>query len=156
MAKRKATSQPSTQAIKGGQEPSKPRRKARRRQRSRVLQLFILAGLLVTLGLICFNLKFWVLDLDVWVHIKVGDWIVQHLAFPHVGLFSRTAADRPWIAYSWGFEVVLSRVYAWFGVMGIGMFETLLTLAVAYTVYWMVRRLSGRFWLSCLLASAAC
>ncbi len=126
------------------------------RRRWRVLQLFVLAGLLVTLGLICFNLKFWVLDLDLWVHLRIGDWIVQHHAFPHTGLFSRTAGDRPWIAYSWGYEVVLSRAYAWFGVVGIAIFETLMTLAVAYTVYWMVLRLSGRFWISCLLASAAC
>ncbi len=156
MAKRKATSPPPTAAIGGSQEPATSRRKARRRQRVHVLQLFVLGGLLVTLGLICFNLKFWVLDLDVWVHIKVGDWIVQHRAFPHVGLFSRTAGDRPWIAYSWGYDVLISRVYTWFGVPGIGMFETLLTLAVAYSIYWMARRLPGRFWLSCLLAAAAC
>ena len=112
--------------------------------------------MLVTLGLICFNLKFWVLDLDLWWHIRVGDWILQHHAFPHTGLFSRTAANRPWIAYSWIYEVGLSRVYAWFGVVGIGLFETLMTLAVAYAVYWMVRSLSGRFWLSCVLAVAAC
>jgi hypothetical protein len=128
----------------------------RRRQRSRVLQLFVLAGLLVVLGLICFNLKFWVLDLDVWWHLRVGEWIVQHHALPHAGLFSRTAANRPWIAYSWGYEVLLWRVYAWFGVMGIGIFETLMTLAVAYAVYGMARRLSGHFWLSCLLAAGAC
>src|SRR5271166_3674715 len=155
VAKRKATSQPGTQTIKGGQEPSKSRRKARGLQRLRVLQLFVLSGLLVTLGLVCFNLKFWVLDLDVWWHLRVGEWIVQHHAFPHTGLFSRTAAERPWIAYSWGYEVLLSRVYAWFGVMGVGMFETLMTLAVAYSVYWMVRRLSDRFWLACLLATVA-
>jgi hypothetical protein len=123
---------------------------------SRVLQLLVLAGLLVILGLICFSLKFWVLDLDLWVHLRVGDWITQHHAFPHTGLFSRTAANRPWIAYSWGYEVLLSRVYAWFGIMGVAIFETLMVLAVAYTIYWMAHRLSGRFWLSCLLATAAC
>lgn len=155
-AKRKTKNQPATQAIAGTREPVKPGKKARRRQRFRMLRLLVLAGLLVTLGLICFNLKFWVLDLDLWVHLRVGDWIVQHHAFPHSGLFSRTAADRPWIAYSWGYELLFSRAYAWFGVMGIGIFETLMTLAVAYSVYWMVRCLSGRFWLSCLLAAAAC
>ena len=37
-----------------------------------------------------------------------------------------------------------SLAYAWFGIMGIALFEALMTLAVAYTVYWMVLRLSGR------------
>jgi len=64
--------------------------------RLRWLQLLTLAGLLVAVGVIAFNLKFSVLDLDIWWHLKVGDWIVQHLAVPHNGIFSWTAADRPW------------------------------------------------------------
>ncbi len=124
--------------------------------RLRWLQLLALAGLLVAVGVIAFNLKFSVLDLDIWWHLKTGDWIVQHLAVPHNGLFSWTAGDRPWVAYSWGYEILLSRAYAWFGLVGIGLYGTLLTLGVAYSIYWMVRRLSGRFWLACFLAIAAC
>ncbi len=154
MAERKVDSLPVTEAIAGSPQPNVGKKVVGRHWP--VLQLFVLTVLLVTLGLICLKLKFWVLDLDLWVHLRVGDWIVQNHAFPHSGLFSRTAAERPWIAYSWGYELLFSRVYAWFGVMGIGIFETLMTLAVAYTVYWMVCRLSGRFWISCLLATIAC
>ena len=124
--------------------------------RLRWLQLLTLTGLLVAVGVIAFNLKFSVLDLDIWWHLKVGDWIVQHLAVPHNGLFSWTAADRPWMAYSWGYEVLLSRAYAWFGLVGVGGYGTLLTLGVAYSLYWALRRLSGRFWLACMLAVVAC
>ena len=83
----------------------------------RWLQLLVLAGLLAVVGVVAFELKFSVVDLDVWWHLKVGDWIVQHAAFPHTGILSRTAANRPWIAYSWGYEVLLSRAYAWFGLV---------------------------------------
>jgi hypothetical protein len=124
--------------------------------RLRWLQLVTLAGLLVAVGVIAFNLKFSVLDLDIWWHLKVGDWIVQHMAVPHNGLFTWTAADRPWVAYSWGYEVLLSRAYAWFGLLGIGLYGTLLTLGVAYSIFWSLRRLSGRFWLACVLAVIAC
>jgi hypothetical protein len=124
--------------------------------RLRWLQLLTLAGLLVTVGVIAFNLKFSVLDLDIWWHLKAGDWIVQHRTVPHTGLFSWTAADRPWVAYSWGYEVLMSRAYAWFGLLGIGVYGTLLTLGVAYFIYWMARRLSGRFWLACMLAVVTC
>src|SRR5271166_395655 len=124
--------------------------------RLRWLQLLMLAGLLTTVGIIAFNLKFSVLDLDIWWHIKVGDWMVHHLAVPHAGLFTWTAADRPWVAYSWGYEVLLSRAYAWLGLVGIGVYGTLLTLGVAYSVYWSLRRLSGQFWLACVLAVVAC
>ncbi len=39
---------------------------------------------------------------------------------------------------------------------GLGVFRTLLTLAVAYAVYWMARRLSGKFWVACVLATVTC
>jgi hypothetical protein len=52
--------------------------------------------------------------------------------------------------------VLLSRAYAWFGLLGIGLYGTLLTLAVAYSVFWMLRRLTGRFWLACWLAVVCC
>lgn len=122
----------------------------------RWLQLAVLAGLLIVVGIAAFQIKLFVLDLDIWWHLKVGDWVMQHASFPHNGILSRSAASRPWIAYSWGFEVLLSRFYAWFGLIGIGLYGTLLTLAVAFAVYWMVRRLSGRFWTSCALAAITC
>lgn len=122
----------------------------------RWVQLFVLAGLLIVVGSAAMHLKFSVLDLDVWWHLETGDWIVQHAAFPHTGILSRTAANRPWAAYSWGYEVLLSRFYAWFGLMGIGIYGTLLTVMVAFAVFWMLRSLSARFWFSCLLATIAC
>jgi hypothetical protein len=124
--------------------------------RLRWLQLAVLAALLALVGAISFELKFSVLDLDVWWHLKTGDWILQHGAFPHTGILSRSAPDHPWAAYSWGYEVLLSRFYAWFGLVGIGLYGTLLTLMVAFSIYWMVRRLSGRFWIACLLAVGCC
>lgn len=122
----------------------------------RPLQMPVLAGSLTAVAARAMFLKFSVLDLDIWWHLKVGDWIVQHHAVPHTGILSRTAANRPWAAYSWSYEVLLSRAYAWFGLVGVGMFGTLLTLGVAYAVYWMVRRLSGKFWLACILGTVAC
>jgi len=122
----------------------------------RPLQMLVLAGLLTAVAGRALLLKFSVLDLDVWWHLKVGDWIVEHRAFPHTGILSRTARDRPWAAYSWIYEVLLSRAYAWFGLVGVGVFGTLLTLAVAYAVYWMIRRLSGKFWVACILGTVTC
>lgn len=124
--------------------------------RLRGLQLFVLGALLVLVGAVSFQLKFSVLDLDVWWHLKVGDWIVQHAAFPHTGILSRSAAHRPWAAYSWGYEVLLSRFYAWFGLIGIALYGTMLTLMVAVSIYWMLRRLSGSFWIACLLSVVCC
>jgi hypothetical protein len=118
----------------------------------RAIQLIALAGLLVWVAKVAVDWKYCVRDPDVWWHLKVGDWIIEHSAVPHNGIFSRTALDRPWVAYSWGFEVLLSRAYHWFGLMGLGLFGVLLTLAIAYAEFWSLRRLSGCFWEAWLLA----
>ncbi|HEY4960382.1 MAG TPA: hypothetical protein VII29_05965, partial [Terriglobales bacterium] len=124
--------------------------------RFRPLQLLGLAAFLAAIGGMSFYTKLCVIDNDIWWHLKVGDWMVEHLAVPHTGILSRTAATRPWVAYSWGYEVLMSLVYKWFGLMGIGLHGTLLTILVAYAVYWMLRRISGRFWVALVLAALTC
>jgi hypothetical protein len=121
--------------------------------RIRPLQLAALTAMFTTVGVMAMQLKYFVLDSDIWWHLKVGDWIIDHLALPHTGILSRTAADLPWVAYSWGYEIMLSRAYAWFGLMGLGIFGTLLTLAVAYAIYWMLLRLSANFWFASIGAT---
>ncbi len=124
--------------------------------RLRALQLLALSSLLSLMAAIAFVSDTTVRDPDLWWHLKVGDWIVQHHAVPYVGIFSRTAATRPWIAYSWGYEVLLSRAYAWFGLVGFSLFGILLTVAVASVLFWMLHRLSGRFWVAWILSLIGC
>lgn len=118
----------------------------------RAVQLSAITALIVGVGTECFITKLSVLDLDVWWHLAVGNWILDHHTFPHNGILSRTAANRPWMAYSWGYEVLLARSYDWFGFVGMMLFGTALTIAVALAVFWMLHRLSGRFWLAWILS----
>jgi hypothetical protein len=118
----------------------------------RALRLLALTALIVGVGIECFLTKLAVLDPDIWWHLSVGDWIVHNRAFPHDGIFSRTAANHPWMAYSWGYEVLLSRAYDWFSFMGMGLFGTLLTIGVALAVFRMLYKISGRFWVSWALS----
>ena len=122
----------------------------------RPLQLLTLTALLAAVALISLQRKLTMLGADIWWHLKVGDWIVQHRAFPHNGILSRTAASRPWIAYSWGYEALLSRAYAWLGLKGIAIYGSALTVMVVFCAFWMTRRLSRRFWPACLLTVACC
>ena len=112
----------------------------------RLLRLLALAALITGVGVEGFVTKLSVLDPDIWWHLSVGDWIVQNRAFPHTGIFSHTAATRPWMAYSWGYEVLLARSYDWFSFVGMGIFGTLLTIAVALAIFRLLYRISGRFW----------
>src|ERR1019366_2835625 len=120
--------------------------------RLRGVQLFALSFLLILGAAIAFVSRTTVRDPDIWWHLKTGDWIVQHHAVPYVGIFSHTAASRPWIAYSWGYEVLMSFAYSWFGLIGFAMFGILLTMAVTFALFWMLHRLSRSFWLAWLLA----
>jgi hypothetical protein len=122
----------------------------------RLLQVPALALVLTVVGGISFYIKLCVIDNDIWWHLKVGDWIVEHIAVPHTGILSRTAAARPWVAYSWGYEVLMSFAYRWFGLIGIGLYGVALTIAVAYAVYWMLRSIAGRFWIALIVAAVTC
>ncbi len=122
----------------------------------RLLQLLTLTALLAGAGFVSMQRKFSVLGSDIGWHLKTGDWIVEHRAFPHTGILSRTAATRPWAAYSWGYEVLLSRSYAWFGLVGVALYGTALTLLVVFSIFWMARRLSGKFWLASVLTVLCC
>jgi hypothetical protein len=46
-------------------------------------------------------------DSDLYWHITVGQWIIDHGAVPHVDLFSFTMRDAPWITSAWLSEVLL-------------------------------------------------
>jgi hypothetical protein len=120
--------------------------------RLRLLRFVALTALIVGVGVECFLTKLSVLDPDMWWHLSVGDWIVQNRSFPHNGIFSHTAATHPWMAYSWGYEVLLSRAYSWFSFIGMGVFGTLLTIAVALAIFRMLYRISGRFWVAWALS----
>ena len=56
-------------------------------------------------------------DPDLWWHLRDGDAIIAQHAVPHHGVFSQYV-NLPWAAYSWGFEVIVSRFYHWFGLAG--------------------------------------
>lgn len=45
-------------------------------------------------------------DADIYWHIVVGQWIIDHRAVPHVDLFSFTMPGAPWISSAWLSEVL--------------------------------------------------
>ena len=61
----------------------------------RMLQLFSLSCLLSLMAAIALSSQDDGSRPDIWWHLKVGDWIVEHHAVPYVGIFSRTAGNQP-------------------------------------------------------------
>src|SRR5262245_39624486 len=84
-----------------------------------------------------------ILDPDIWWHLRVGEWIVQNRTLPANDPFTQEA--RPWVAYSWLYEVVVYVLHQALGLTGIVLFRIFLSLLVVWALYALVCRLEQRF-----------
>ncbi|HET9297511.1 MAG TPA: hypothetical protein VFP18_11515, partial [Candidatus Binatia bacterium] len=75
------------------------------------------------------------IDPDIWWHLRVGQWIVEHGRVPYVDVFSSYGAGKPWIAYSWLFDVLVFFLHRQFGLLGIVAFNVAMALAIAVALY---------------------
>ena len=96
-------------------------RKSKKKQKApvgRFGSLFLLAGpeplhirfwLLIApiLGFVVVISYCQITSLDLWWHLKTGQWIWQHSAVPHADPFSFSAEGQPWIAHEWLFGLVV-------------------------------------------------
>jgi len=96
-----------------------------------------------------------VLDPDIWWHMRVGDWILENRALPHTGIYSQLAGHKPWIAYSWLFEVAVSRLYHWFGIVALPVSLVCLQASIAFVLFWTLRRVANGFWRAWMIAVVA-
>jgi len=94
-----------------------------------------------------------VLDPDLWWHMRDGDSILAQHAFPHHGVFTQYV-DRAWVAYSWGFEVIASRFYHWFGLIGLVGLRSTVEVLITASLFVILWRGLGSFWQAWPLAAA--
>lgn len=83
-------------------------------------------------------LKPQVIDTDLWWHMSVGKWVSDHRTVPVFDPFSQRT-DKPWVAYSWLYEVLLYQIYAPFGLTGIVAYRLAMSLAMVWAVYALLR-----------------
>jgi hypothetical protein len=96
-----------------------------------------------------------VLDPDIYWHLRVGEWILRNHTFPQVGIFSQYAQGHGWIAYSWGFEVLMAWLFRFAGLAAIPVALGVARAVIAFTIFVVLLCLSQRFWLSWLVTAAA-
>src|ERR1700722_11875879 len=89
---------------------------------------------------------FVITDPDIWWHLATGRWILQHHAVPMTDPFSSSGMGKPWIAYSWLFEILIQLSYRTFGYVGIVLYEVLIRLALGVALFHLVRSLLPHFW----------
>jgi hypothetical protein len=121
---------------------------------ARVLQIAALTFTLACVPYLALRSYAFDRDPDIWWHIRVGDWIAQHHALPRIGIYSQHI-ERPWIAYSWCFDLLVSGIQSIFGLPGIPGLLIFLEILISLTILLAIHRIAGRFWWSWLIATAA-
>ena len=91
-----------------------------------------------------------VVDADVWWHLRTGEWIVQHRWVPYNDWFSNSGMGKPWVAYSWLFEVLIYGLFSQLGLIGLLVYVYALMLAIAAALFSLVRKFESR--LACSVA----
>ena len=84
-------------------------------------------------------------DNDIWMNIRAGQWIVAHGAVPGTDPFSIYGQGRPWVAYSWLFEVLVHGLHEWLGLAGIVVYRGLMSYAILAALHRLVVRREPRF-----------
>jgi hypothetical protein len=95
------------------------------------------------IGRVFYEGRGFVVDPDIWWHIKVGQDILRTHHWPTVDAYSFTAAGTPWIAYEWLGEIVLALVYRAGGVVALCVFLMIFGSVILLTLYWLATVRSG-------------
>jgi hypothetical protein len=112
---------------------------------SGVLQLTATIALYSTLPVL-FIRAFYIIDPDIWWHLRNGRWILDHAAVPVTDPFSVYGMDKPWVAYSWLFDTFIAAVHGRFGLVGVAAYEIAVRLALGIALFHLVHGLMPRFW----------
>jgi hypothetical protein len=112
---------------------------------ARLMQVAGRVGVYSFLALL-FLREFYVSDPDIWWHLATGKWILQHHTVPMTDPFSSYGLGKPWIAYSWMFDIVAQLSYQAFGYMAFVYFEVLVRAALGVALFHLVYSLLPRFW----------
>jgi hypothetical protein len=80
---------------------------------------------------------------------------LQQHALPVNDPFSMYGATRPWLVYSWAFDVGVQTLFARFGLVGIFLLQIAVHVLVAAALYRLVNSLLADFWRSVALTAVS-
>lgn len=101
------------------------------------LNIVLLTVLCAFIFLTAFQKQHW--DTDIFWALTSGQWIIEHLEVPHADPFSYTFESKPWVDFTWGFQVAAHLLYTyaggWYGLF------VLQLLVVSLTFYFLFKNL---------------
>jgi hypothetical protein len=87
---------------------------------------------------------------DLYLHISVGNWILQHHMVPDHGIFSSSRPDAPWLAHEWLASLAIAALYDAFSWNGLLVATAaMLALAVGIVAFEVSRATSAPIALVC-------
>lgn len=94
-------------------------------------------------------------DPDIWWHLRTGDLIFSTHTLPIADTFSRSVANHPWHAYSWLFDLLVSRLFRHFGLPGMVSYTAGMLLCITVAVFALIRLRQQDFMVAAALTFAA-
>lgn len=82
----------------------------------------------VLFGLYALSANVEIKDLDLWLHLKMGKFIIENGYVPNVDVLSASIAGRPWINHEWLFQVIVYSIQNLWGFEGLATMQVLLVL----------------------------
>ena len=83
----------------------------------------------VIFGMVVFAANIEIKDLDLWLHLKMGEYIVAHGYVPDRDVLSCTIAGKPWINHEWLFQVIVYLIFSHQGAQGLISMQAAIVLA---------------------------
>jgi hypothetical protein len=94
-----------------------------------------------------------IIDADIWWHLETGKWIVEHGALPATDPFSIYGEDKPWIAYSWLFELGMFKLVRACGEVGIILYTLVGAWMIMLALHWLIEKRIQDFAMVCGLVA---
>ena len=77
--------------------------------------IFAVPFILVTFVYGCY----WMVNGDIWWHLKAGEWILAERQIPLNNAFTYTNPESNWIDLHWGFQILVAFLYKSYGAAGL-------------------------------------
>ncbi len=99
-----------------------------------------LMALAVLMGLAAFATKLEIRDLDIWLHLKSGQYIAEHQTVPHTDVLSCTLAGKPWNNHEWLFQLIFHYIHRFTGFEGLLTTQSILVCGTMLLLFLMTYR----------------
>ena len=118
------------------------------------MQVAILAVLLAAGGVLEAGRLSALASPDIWRHLSVGNWILNHGSVPRNILFSQSAQVH-WVDDTWLFDLLTAAAVKTFGLRGLPLLDMAFSLVIGLAVFLLARGERRGFWSGAVLSAIA-